>query len=183
KLNMKVASRWDPKAPNLQDDYALLELDTALGDATPEPLLGKKLCYWGSRDCPGAVVRAVGSRELDQLQGNGGITAGYVNDRFNMRQYTSRGGITHVNPGSIMRMAAHSWEGGSPVWINVGDENQLIGLMVTSNVVLRITKLLCEELRAWMGSQVCAAGTPLTAQKEINYEPVEAAAQSDATED
>jgi V8-like Glu-specific endopeptidase len=109
KLNMKVAPRWDPRAPILEHDYALLELDTALGDATPSALRGKKLCYWGSRDCPGAIVRAVSSSELDQLQGSGGITAGYANDRFNMQQYTSRGGITHVNPGASMRMAAHPW--------------------------------------------------------------------------
>ena len=170
KLNMKVASRWNPKAPHFQDDYALIELDTALGDATPAALRGKKLCYWGSRDCPGAVVRAVGSGELDQLQGNGGITAGYDNDRFNMRQYASRGGITHVNPGPTMRMAAHPWDGGSPVWINVGGEHQLIGLMLASNVVLRLTKPLCDELRAWVGTQVCAAGTAAPARKEIATE-------------
>jgi V8-like Glu-specific endopeptidase len=170
KLNMKVASRWNPKAPSFQEDYALLELETALGDATPSALRGKKLCYWGSRDCPGAVVRAVGSSELDQLQGNGGITAGYVNDRFNMRQYASRGGITHVNPGSTMRMAAHPWEGGSPVWINVRGEHQVIGLMVTSNVVLRVTKPLCDELRAWMGVQICSGDTAATTQKEIRTE-------------
>jgi V8-like Glu-specific endopeptidase len=170
KLNMKVAPRWDPRAPKLEHDYALLELDTALGDATPSALRGKKLCYWGSRDCPGAVVRAVGSGELDQLQGNGGITAGYAIDQSNMRQYMSRGGITHVNPVPIMRMAAHPWEGGSPVWINERGEHQLIGLMVASNVVLRLTRPLCDQLRAWIGSQICSAGTAPTARKEIATE-------------
>lgn len=170
KLNMKVASRWDPKAPNSQENYALLELDSALGEATPAALGGKKLCYWGSRDCPGAVVRAVSGGEINQLQGDGGITAGYVNDRSSNRQYTSRGGITHVNPSPIMHMAAHPWEGGSPVWINVRGENQLIGLMVTSNVVMRITKQVCDELRGWTGSPICSAGVTRTG-KEIDDEP------------
>ncbi len=174
KLNMKVAPRWDPKAPNLQEDYALIELDTALGDATPSALRGKKLCYWGSRDCPGAVVRAVSNSDLDQLQGSGGITAGYANDRFDMRQYMSRGGITHVNPGAIMHMAAHPWEGGSPVWINVRGENQLVGLMLASNVVLRITQPLCDQLRAWMGSQVCSTTPARTAPTEIDlFDPAQ----------
>jgi V8-like Glu-specific endopeptidase len=168
KLNMKVAPRWDPRAPKLEHDYALLELETALGDATPSALGGKKLCYWGSRDCPGAVVRAVGSGELDQLQGNGGITAGYAIDQSNTRQYMSRGGITHVNPGARMRMAAHPWEGGSPVWINVRGENQLVGLMRESNVVLRITQPLCDQLRAWMGSQICSTTPARTAPTEID---------------
>jgi len=173
KLNMKVAPRWDPKAPNLQEDYALIELDTALGDATPSALRGKKLCYWGSRDCPGAVVRAVSNSDLDQLQGSGGITAGYANDRFDMRQYMSRGGITHVN-GAIMHMAAHPWEGGSPVWINVRGENQLVGLMLASNVVLRITQPLCDQLRAWMGSQVCSTTPARTAPTEIDlFDPAQ----------
>jgi V8-like Glu-specific endopeptidase len=174
KLNMKVAPRWDPRAPILEHDYALLELDTALGDATPSALGGKKLCYWGSRDCPGAVVRAVSISDLDQLQGSGGITAGYANDRFNMRQYMSRGGITHVNPGASMRMAAHPWEGGSPVWINVRGENQLIGLMVKSNVVLRITQPLCDQLRAWMGSQICSTTPARTASTEVDlFDPAQ----------
>ena len=167
KMNMKVASRWNPKAPNLQDDYALSSSTPRWATRRPRRLRGKKLCYWGSRDCPGAVVRAVGSGELDQLQGNGGITAGYDKDRFNMRQYASRGGMTHVNPGPTMRMAAHPWDGGSPVWINVGGEHQLIGLMLTSNVVLRFTRPLCDELRAWVGSQICSAATAATARKEI----------------
>src|SRR5262249_42943207 len=143
------------------------------GDATPPALRGKKLCYWGSRDCPGAVVRAVGGSDLDQLQGSGGITAGDANNRF-YTQYTSRGGSTPVNPRASHRVGGHPTEGGSPVWINVRGENQLVGLIVASNVVLRITQPLCDQLRAWMGSQICSTTAARTAATEIDlFDPAQ----------
>ena len=58
---MKVAPRWNPKTRNLQDDYALHRArEGARRHDALRRVRGKKLCYWGSRDCPGAVVRAVG---------------------------------------------------------------------------------------------------------------------------
>jgi V8-like Glu-specific endopeptidase len=65
KLNMKVASRWNPKAPNLQDDYALIELDTALGDAKPAALRGQKLCYWGSRAPARSCARSAAASSIN----------------------------------------------------------------------------------------------------------------------
>ncbi|MEO5742224.1 MAG: metallophosphoesterase family protein, partial [Vicinamibacterales bacterium] len=182
KLNMKTAAHWDPKAPNPQHNYGLLELDTALGDAALPALGGKKLCYWGSRDCPGATVRATSQGELSQLQGAGGATAGYANDRFNMQQYVSRGGITHVNPGATMRMAAHPWEGGSPVWINAGGEHQLVGLMLQSNLVVRMTKPVCDELQRWIGSPICSAAPVQSGKQELAEAQTTAADPFDPTQ-
>lgn len=182
KLNMKAASHWDPRKQNLQFDYGVIELESALGDDKPAPLGGKKLCYWGSRECPGAVVKAIDHTQLNELQGNGGITAGYVNDRHATAQYTSRGGITHVNPGATMRMAAHPWEGGSPVWINTRGEHQLVGMMLASNVVLRITKPLCDEVRGWIGFDICS-GAGLASRKEIDFESMPDVATGDPTQD
>ena len=171
KLNMKAARHWDPRTRNPQFDYGVIELESALGDDKPAALGGRKLCYWGSRECPGAVVKAIDHTQLNELQGNGGITAGYVNDRHRTSQYTSRGGITHVNPGATMRMAAHPWEGGSPVWINTRGEHQLVGLMLASNVVLRITRPLCDEVRGWIGFDICSGAGPASHKEDLESTP------------
>lgn len=169
--NVKIASRWNPRAPENQYNYALIELESAIGETRPAALRGQPLCYWGSRDCPGATVRFVGPTELDQLQGNGGATAGYVNDRHHMKQYVSRGGISGVGHSSTMQMAAHPWNGGSPVWINTRGEHQLVGLMLASNTVLRFTKPMCDELRTWIGSSICGPQAPAPPRKEFVEQP------------
>jgi V8-like Glu-specific endopeptidase len=182
KLNMKVASHWNPRTRNPQFDYGVIELESALGDHKAAALGGKKLCYWGSRECPGATVKAIDHTQLGELQGNGGITAGYANDRDSTLQYTSRGGITHVNPGATMRMAAHPWEGGSPVWINTRGEHQLVGLMLAPNVVLRITRPLCDEVRGWIGFDICS-GTGPASHREVDLDSTWEVAQGDPAQE
>ena len=157
KLNMKVAPRWDPEGPNLQHNYALLELETALGDATPAGAWRQEAVLLGQPRVPWRG-RARGHRQGDRS------AARQWRHHRGVRQRPTTCGNTKAGAGSrmsipvaTMRMAAHPWEGGSPVWINTGGEHQLVGLMLESNHVLRITKPLCDEVRGWIGSQICSA--------------------------
>ena len=158
KLPAQIAPGWTPRGnAGSEHDYALLTLDTAVGDKTFKSLGNKTLGYWGSAAHPQATAVRQDPASLVRATG---ITAGYPNDRGGgVKPFTvsgQLGGI--VSSRRFMNLAVDACQGqsGSPVWVVSGSEYRLVGLLVRVQaggaLAIRVTHEFAKQLRDWMGS-------------------------------
>jgi V8-like Glu-specific endopeptidase len=155
----RLSPGWSHKTMPPDQDYALLTLDTRVGDKTFARLGGAKLCYWGAASCG---HRAIAKRVPPQtLAGATAFTSGYPKDRGNGESPLHGSGVLTgvVSTRRLMSYSADACQGqsGSPVWVEVGGELRLVGILVmvlpTTTLVLRVTRELSRQLRAWLGSE------------------------------
>jgi V8-like Glu-specific endopeptidase len=180
-LPARIAPGWSPRQKNPGFDYALLTLDTALGEQTFKRLGGKMLGYWGSLGAGGGTT--LRAARADALNGRTAITAGYPNDRGgNESPFITRGALSGADARlRHMNITADACEGqsGSPVWLTIDGRHCLVGMMVMvlerTNVALRIGVEVCRQLCLWMkkDSDICAApaaSVPPPGQSEVEGE-------------
>jgi V8-like Glu-specific endopeptidase len=175
KMPAAVAPLWNPKGKPAGFDYALLTLEKPIGEETFKRLGGNKLCYWGSRACGrGTTLRPVSP---SRLEGRTVITAGYPKDKGGKTPYITTGQLSNVSASRrTMDISADACQGqsGSPVWMNVGGEHCMVGMLLsvkeTTNVALRFTDEICAQLRSWLkgASDVCAPSPG--ARRELEFE-------------
>jgi V8-like Glu-specific endopeptidase len=188
RLPARLSPRWSHKTMPADQDYALLTLDTRVGDKTFPRLGGAKLCYWGAASCG---HRAIAKRVPPQtLAGATAFTSGYPKDRGNGESPLHGSGVLSgvVSTRRLMSYSADACQGqsGSPVWVNVGGELRLVGILVmvlpTTTLVLRVTRELSRQLRAWLGSESAAflgeVTAPTGSTPEAEWDT--AASESDA---
>ncbi|MEO8450182.1 MAG: trypsin-like peptidase domain-containing protein [Gemmatimonadota bacterium] len=151
-----IAPKYDPKGTRVDRDFAILTLDTAVGDKELAAIGGAKLGYWGSAGGKGSLQPVPAA----QLQGKTAITVGYPGDHGGDTGYLSTGRLSGVYESRpIMDISADACQGqsGSPVWINVDGKHCLVGMMVmvtpTSNLAIRVSADVCRQLCAWMKGQ------------------------------
>jgi V8-like Glu-specific endopeptidase len=157
KLPAQIAPGWTSRHDTGgEHDYALLTLDTAVGDTTFKSLGNQKLCYWGSAACPQATAVTQDPRSLVRATG---ISAGYPNDRERAKKlFTTSGQLGVVPRKTFMRFTADACQGqsGSPVWVAAGGEYRLVGLLVqveaAGGLMIPVTREVGKQLRAWMGN-------------------------------
>jgi V8-like Glu-specific endopeptidase len=186
KLPAQVAPGWTSrKNTGSEHDYALLTLDTAVGDKTFKSLGNQKLCYWGSAAC--APQATAVTQDPNSLVRATGVTAGYPNDRGGgVKLFTASGQLGGVvKTRRFMNFAADACQGqsGSPVWVVSGNEYRLVGLMVRVQaggaLVIRVTPEFAKQMRDWTGNasdafkEPAASSSRTPTRETAEWEPEE----------
>jgi V8-like Glu-specific endopeptidase len=161
---------------HLDFDFALLTLDTAVGDETFKALGGKALCFWASPTCGANSVFA--RRVPAALDRKAVSTAGYPDSAGGKRMMGATGtlyGVTRLS--RTMGCSADTTKGqsGSPIWLTQGRVPCLVGIAVGAsqgmNTALRVTVELIRQLRAWITAD---GETPAMTEREAASEGREA---------
>ena len=170
----KIRQEYDPTAADSLDwDYALLTLSTAVGKKKFRTLNDTPLCYWASPQCGANTVFA----RLDPrtLFGKAAYTAGYPGGRGGKQLWCAAGILHSANEKRrTMYTTADTTKGqsGSPVWIIDNKMHCLVGVAVGastgSNTLVRVTRELVRQLRAWIAE---AGETPAMVETEEAFEP------------
>lgn len=183
-ITMQVSPKWDQKKMPASYDFALLTLDKKIGDDTFSNLGGAKLCYWGALSCKhNTVAYRVPAATLN---GATAETAGYPKDKGNGEQMVHVSGRLDGAYDKTRTMFytgdACQGQSGSPVWVTVKGERLLVGLLVKVTphraIVLRLTREVSRQLRAWMGTESEAfvepkVATPKASQPESEWEQLD----------
>jgi V8-like Glu-specific endopeptidase len=169
-----TSPNWNSTKMPPSYDFALLTLDKDVGNVVSKRLGGKKLCYWGEKSCKlPAVARRVDPKTID---GATALTAGYAGNRAKgLSPIETSGVLTGAHEKSrIMTFTADACKGqsGSPVWVTVGGEHRLVGMLVRADplrsVVVRVTRELSTQLRQWMaGASDAFVEAPATPTPEV----------------
>jgi V8-like Glu-specific endopeptidase len=170
----RIRQEYDPTAADSLDwDYALLTLSSAVGEQPFKGLNGRPLCFWGSPLCGENTMLA----RLDPrgLNGKAAYTAGYPGGKGG-RQLWCAAGILHSanEKRRTMSTTADTTKGqsGSPVWVIDNKRHCLVGIAVGagtgSNRVVRVTRELVRQLRAWITE---GGETPAMVETEEALEP------------
>ncbi|MFZ0087643.1 MAG: serine protease [Candidatus Acidiferrales bacterium] len=154
----QIPSQYDPKRSEF--DYALITLDRPVGQTTPDELHGDKLCFWGSPECgAGTVLVRVDPKGLVTQDAS---SAGYPKNKGESAMWCFTGMLASVpEKARTMVYTGELTEGqsGSPVWIERDGKYILVGIAVArapQHEVVRVTRELCRQLAAWMGTQQAA---------------------------
>ena len=178
----KLPSDYHPDAENHRDfDYALLELETAVGSKTFAKLQGQALGFWGS---PTAGANSVFARpDPATLNGKAVLTAGYPSSS-GARKLMSAAGLLHSVKQMRRTMATTAdttpGQSGSPFWVTENGRCSLVGIAVgageQANFAVRVTRELIRQLRAWITE---SGETPAMVDREAA--PEEAPHSADLT--
>jgi V8-like Glu-specific endopeptidase len=170
----KIRQEYDPIADdNFDWDYALLTLSTAVGEKGFKALSDKPLCYWASPQCGANTVLA----RLDPrtLNGKAAYTAGYPGGKGGKQLWCAAGILHSVNVRRrSMFTTADTTRGqsGSPVWVVDNKRQCMVGIAAgagtSSNRVVRVTRELVRQLRAWITED---GETPAMVETEEALEP------------
>jgi V8-like Glu-specific endopeptidase len=143
------------KPDQLESDYALITLDTAVGARTFSELGKTKLCYWGSSDCGAGTLFVPVAAGF--LVGKTGYTAGYPKARGGHTMWRFSGLLHSAETAhNIIWFTAEATEGqsGSPVWIKQANNLCLAGVLVaegrSSSAVVPLTTSVVSQLQTWM---------------------------------
>jgi V8-like Glu-specific endopeptidase len=154
-------------------DYALLNLVKSVGEKEFKALKGNALCYWASPVCGANTVFA--RMDPHALNGRAAYTAGYPSGKGGKQLWCAAGILHSVNERRrTMWTTADTTKGqsGSPVWVTDNKKYCLVGVAVgagtSSNVVVRVTRELVRQLRAWITED---GETPAMIETEEAYEP------------
>jgi glutamyl endopeptidase len=158
----RMPKNYDPKAQDHLDwDYALITLKDRVGTKTFSRLGGGPFYFWGH---PTGGANTIFVRpEPRTLNGKPVLTAGYPNSKgFDPRrggtQLWCAAGMLHSADRRRRKMSitADTTKGqsGSPIWIVENGRYCLVGIAVgagkQSNFVVRVTRELIRQLRAWI---------------------------------
>lgn len=170
-----VHPKWDPKAPQARYDYALITLDTDIGNQKFKSLGNKPLGFWGSdQDGGGTLINSLPSPLLRSLIGTRVVTAGYPQSKkqemwcaagvFSTGSTRQDADLTRagrveqwVGLNSVFKITADATEGqsGSPVWVVDNGKRYLIGIIEgagqTYNDVVALKADVVSQIRTWMG--------------------------------
>ncbi|HEY4865169.1 MAG TPA: trypsin-like peptidase domain-containing protein [Candidatus Dormibacteraeota bacterium] len=170
----KIRQEYDPSADdNFDWDYALLTLSTAVGEKGFKALTDKPLCYWASPQCGANTMLA----RLDPrtLNGKAAYTAGYPGGKGGRQLWCAAGILHSANERRrTMFTTADTTRGqsGSPVWVVDNKRQCLVGIAAGagtgSNRVVRVTRELVRQLRAWISE---GGETPAMVETEEALEP------------
>lgn len=152
----KIPKRYDPKSKDHLDfDYALLTLNTRIGSESFAALGKRPLCYWGHLSC--GVNTFFQRLDPKGLNGKAVYTAGYPGQKGGKQLWCASGILHSANLLTrTMYITADTTRGqsGSPVWVLEGKKYFLVGIAAgagtNSNVVVRITRELIRQVRAWI---------------------------------
>jgi hypothetical protein len=135
----------------------IITLDRSVGQSRPDELRGDKLCFWGSSECgAGTVLVRVDPKTLVTQDAS---TAGYPKNKGESAMWCFTGMLASVpEKARTMVYTGELTEGqsGSPVWIERDGKYILVGIAVArapQHEVVRVTRELCRQLAAWMGTQ------------------------------
>ena len=180
----KLPRNYRPDAANHLDfDYALLELDAAVGTKTFAKLQGKALGFWGS---PTSGANSVFARpDPATLNGKAVLTAGYPRSSGAKKLMCAAGMLHSVNRlRRTMAMTADTTPGqsGSPIWATESGQCRLVGIAVgacqQANFAVRVTRELIRQLRTWITE---GGETPAMLDSEAAPEEAPEAAIESAT--
>jgi V8-like Glu-specific endopeptidase len=152
----KLPRHYRRDAENALDwDYALLTLPAAVGRRTFSKLGGQALGHWGS---PSGGANSVFARpDPSTLNGKAAFTAGYPRSAGAQKLLCAAGILVSVvSTRRTMRITADTTLGqsGSPVWIVQDGRCCLVGIAAGAgthlNVVVRVTRELVRQVRAWI---------------------------------
>lgn len=151
----KLPRLYRPDADNSLDyDYALLTLKTPIGQKAFDALQRQALQYWGS---PAGGNSVFARPDPLSLRGKAVFTAGYPHSAGGRKMLCAPGLLVWIDPGQrTMRMTADATPGqsGSPVWIAQNGRYGLVGIAAgagrDTNVVVRVTRELVRQVRAWI---------------------------------
>ena len=158
----RIPKDYDPKAQDHLDwDYALITLKDRVGEKTFSRLGGGPLYYWGH---PTGGANTIFVRpDPTTLNGKPVLTAGYPNSKgFDPRrggtQLWCAAGMVHSADQRRRRMSITAdttrGQSGSPVWVVENGRHSLVGIAAgagkQSNLVVRVTRELIRQLRAWI---------------------------------
>src|SRR5262249_31371336 len=170
----KIRQEYNPTAADSLDwDYALLTLNTTVGEKKFKALSDQSLCYWASPQCGANTVFA----RLDPrtLNGRAAYTAGYPAGKGGKQLWCAAGMLHSANEKRrTMSITADTTKGqsGSPVWIIDNKRYCLVGIAVgagtASNRLVRITRELRRQLWAWITE---AGETPAMVEAKEALEP------------
>ena len=158
---------------SLDWDYALLTIGTSVGEKAFKAIHDNPLCYWASPQCGADTVFA----RLDPrtLNGKAAYTAGYPGGKGGKQLWCAAGILHSANEKRrTMSTTADTTKGqsGSPVWIIDNKKYCLVGIAVgagtNSNRVVRVTRELVHQLRAWITE---GGETPAMVETEESFEP------------
>ena len=158
-----VAQGFNPRKPTPEDDYAVIELDKAIGEETFKALGNQKLLHWGSAAGGGAIRTLSDQTLVDEAA----FVTGFSGKRDDARMYQSQGRITNVRSGTVFTVTAQvvPSQAGSAVWVTVNGKHCLAGIMAGPTTAVRITPAVCTTLQGWLKAAVCTgANAP---QKEF----------------
>src|SRR5829696_5160184 len=158
----KIPKNYDPKAQDHLDwDYALITLKDRVGEKTFPKLGGGPLCYWGHPTCGANTILV--RPEPRTLNGKAVLTAGYPNSKgFDPRrggtQLWCAAGLLHSADRRRRKMGITAdttrGQSGSPVWAVENGRYCLVGIAAgagkQTNFVVRVTRELIRQLRAWI---------------------------------
>jgi V8-like Glu-specific endopeptidase len=140
---------------HLDFDFALLTLDTAVGDEAFKALGGEALCFWGSPTCGANSVFA--RRDPAALDRKPVSTAGYPDSAGGKRMMGATGtlyGVSRLSRTMGCSADATKGQSGSPIWLTQGGVPCLVGIVVGAgpglNIALRVTRELIRQLRTWI---------------------------------
>jgi V8-like Glu-specific endopeptidase len=171
-----VHPKWDPKAPQARYDYALITLDTDIGNQKFKSLGNKPLGFWGSdQDGGGTLIDSLPSPLLRSLIGTRVVTAGYPQSKkqemwcaagvFSTGSTRQDADLTRarrveqwVGLNSVFKITADATEGqsGSPIWVVDNGKRYLIGIIEaagqTYNDVVALKADVVSQIRTWTGA-------------------------------
>lgn len=169
-----IHPKWDPNAPLAQYDYALITLNTDVGNQKFKSLGNRPLGFWGSaQDGGGTLVNSLPAPLSRGLIGTRVVTAGYPQSKKQEMwcaagvfstgsaqvdgQLTRAGQVAQwVAANSVFKITADATEGqsGSPVWVVDGGKRYLIGIIEaagqTYNDVVALKADVVSQIRTWM---------------------------------
>jgi V8-like Glu-specific endopeptidase len=152
----KIRKEYDPSDhKEVAWDYALLTLNTSVGDNKFKILNNNPLCFWASPQCGANTV----FMRLDPrtLNGKPAYTAGYPGGKGGKQLWCAAGMLHSADEKRrTMGTTADTTQGqsGSPIWMIDNKKYYLIGLVAGAgtgtNTVVRVTRELVRQLRAWI---------------------------------
>jgi V8-like Glu-specific endopeptidase len=168
-----IHPKWDPKAPLARYDYAVITLDTEVGNQKFKSLGNKPLGFWGSaQDGGSTLIDSLPAPLSRSLIGTRVVTAGYPQSRKQEMwcaagvfstgsaqvdaQLTRAGQVAQwVAANSVFKITADATEGqsGSPVWVVDNGKRYLIGIIEaagqTYNDVVAVKGDVVSQIRTW----------------------------------
>ena len=171
-----IHPKWDPKVPQARYDYALITLDTQIGDQKFRSLKDQPLFFWGSdKGGGGTLIDNLPSALSKGLIGMRIMTAGYPQSK-QREMWCAAGefstGSAQVDAQLIQHGQVENWvttnplfkitadatrgQSGSPVWGTDNGQRYLIGVIEaageTYNTVIAVNPDVVSQIQKWMGS-------------------------------
>ena len=164
---------WNPEGNTSHYDYAVITLNTCIGDAKFPSLGQTKLCFWGGAKC-GAQTSfdTLPASLAKSLLGADVATAGYPESK-NKQMWCFKGSLlsdSSQQDAVLTKHGSEEWaqrsalyhltadaehgQSGSPVWILDNGKRYLIGILIQAgeerNTVLAVNDRVVRQIQSWL---------------------------------